>query len=150
MWETYSHVFPTIEMNIWCLWHALDSAWNKKFSIDQFRCWLACANYQFKDIKKFVLFNPLIKQYALHIQPKDVNDNYIKTHRKQEISLILFNNGLTLLRTNKWGHRTKGLKPRVQIKKNILRIFFSYFIKNERKESKALTKKKNVEAKHDN
>jgi hypothetical protein len=64
-----------------------------------------------------------------------------KKHKKQIFSIMLFNNGLTFFTTNKWGHKTKGLKPRVQIKKSILPKKKSYFLNNEILNFKTLIKK---------
>jgi hypothetical protein len=91
-----------------------------------------------KDIQIVILFNPLINNTCLKFNQKmQMIIMMLKKHRKQRFYVTFFNNGLTLLATNKWKHKTKGLQLKVQLFKiYIIRLFFSDFFKKEKKESK--------------
>jgi hypothetical protein len=117
-------------MDIWCLWHQICYVLKSKSLYFVVGCHL-------KDIQIVILFNPLINNTCLKFNQKmQMIIMILKKHRKQRFYVTFFNNGLTLLATNKWKHKTKGLQLKVQLLKiYIIRLFFSDFFK-EKKESK--------------
>jgi hypothetical protein len=86
----------------------------------------------------FFLFNPLINNIYLKFNKRMQMINIIlKKHRKQRFYVIFLNNGLTLLITNNWRHKMKGLQLKVQLlKKHMMGFFSSDFFKKEKNNPK--------------